>query len=312
VISICVPVFNEAISVGPLIDTVREAMLGWRDDWELILVDDGSQDGTFDEIVAGAARESRVHPVRLARNYGQSAAMQAGFDHARGSIIITMDGDLQNDARDIPLLVARLEEGVDLVAGYRQHRQDAAFNRRFPSWVANALLRAATGIPIRDTGCTLKAFRRELLGQVRLYSDLHRFIPALAVSVAGARIAEVPVRHHARRFGRSKYGPSRVVKVLADLITLVMLRRFGESPFRMFAVVAGVVLAMSLLAATLAMVAAFGWFEAASVVVLSVIAACLLALAGFLVMAGLVAEEFVHVEEDESPFDPKLLRRVHA
>ena len=311
-ISICVPVFNEAASVPPLVDAVRDAMSGWRDDWELILVDDGSLDGTHEVILEHAAREPRVRALRLTRNYGQSAAMQAGFDHARGAIIVTMDGDLQNDPRDLQRVVSSLVPGVDLVAGYRERRQDPFLSRRLPSWVANGLLRWATGVPIRDTGCTLKAFRRELLGQVRLYADLHRFIPLLAVSVAGARIVEVPVRHHPRRFGRSKYGLSRVAKVIADLLALVMLRRFGESPFRMFTIVAGFVLSVAMVATALAFAAAYGLFEAASTVVFSVIAACLLALTGFLVLCGLVAEGFVHVEDADAPFERKLLRRVEA
>jgi glycosyltransferase involved in cell wall biosynthesis len=311
VISICVPVFNESASVGPLVAAVRESLRDWRDDWELVFVDDGSSDDTAVAIASEAEQESRVRLISLARNYGQSAAMQAGFDHARGSVIVTMDGDLQNDPRDIPAMVSVLGSGADLVAGYRERRQDPLLSRRFPSRVANALLRWATGVPIRDTGCTLKAFRRELLAQVRLYADLHRFIPALAVSVAGARIEEVPVRHHPRRFGQSKYGLSRVVEVIADVLTLVMLRRFSESPFRLFAVVAGVAFGGSMVATTLALLAAYGVFEAASTVVLSVIAACLLALAGFLVLCGLVAEGFLH-DEGGTPFERKLLRRVQA
>lgn len=309
-LSIVIPVYDESESVFPLVDAVRRTMSGWREDWELVFVDDGSRDGTVGAIDACIAIEPRVRLVRLARNFGQSAAMQAGFDFARGELIVTMDGDLQNEPADIPALVAKLEEGFDLVAGYRERRQDTFLLRRLPSWLGNALLRRATGIPIRDTGCTLKVFRRELLLQLRLISDLHRFIPAVAASVAGARIGEIPVRHHPRRFGRSKYGLSRVSKVLADLLTLVMLRRFWESPLRMFAIAGGVALALAGVSSVLALLAAWGWYASGSVVVLAAVASCWLALSGFLVMSGLVAENFVHVEDEAPPFASLFTRRV--
>jgi hypothetical protein len=173
--------------------------------------------------------------VRLARTYGQTAAIQAGFDHSRGAVIVTMDGDLQNDPDDIPRLVARLNEGYDLVAGYREGRQDHWLLRKVPSWVANRLITWVTGVSIRDNGCSLKAYRRELLDRLHLYSDMHRFIPAVAAGTAGARIAEIPVRHHARRYGASKYGLSRIAKVLADLLTIKMIRSFRERPLALFA-----------------------------------------------------------------------------
>ena len=308
-LSIVVPVLNEESSVGPLSEAVGLAMHGWREDWELVFVDDGSRDDTAAKVEAVARDEPRVKLVRLARNYGQSAAMQAGFDHARGDTIVTMDGDLQNDPADIPAMVGKLEDGFDLVAGYRAGRQDKWLTRKLPSRAGNALVRIATGLSLRDTGCTLKAFRRELLPSLRLYSDLHRFIPALAASVAGARIAEVPVRHHARRVGRSKYGLSRAGRVLADLLTLVMLRRFEESPMRMFAAASLVAFGVSAGAAMLALAAAFDAYESASTVELSVIAACWLALGGFLTLAGLIAESFVH-DEPREQFGRKFLRGI--
>jgi glycosyltransferase involved in cell wall biosynthesis len=310
VLSIIVPVFNEEKSIGPLVAAVRDAMRPWRDDWEIVFIDDGSQDATVDAIEQRMHEEPRIRVIRLARNYGQSAAMQAGFDQSRGEIIVTMDGDLQNDPRDISALVAKLEEGFDLVAGYRERRQDLLLSRRIPSWFGNLVVRWVTGIPLRDTGCTLKAFRRELLQRLRLYSDLHRFIPALAVSIAGARITEIPVRHHARLFGRSKYGMSRVGKVLADLLTLVMLRRFREHPLAMFSAAALIALALAVVTSLLALLAAWDWVDSGSVVVLSAVAICWFTLAGFLVMAGLIAESTVHVERDTQPFDSMLLRRV--
>jgi glycosyltransferase involved in cell wall biosynthesis len=310
VLSITVPVYNEEESIGPLVDAVRDAMHGWSEGWELILVDDGSRDETAGAVAALAETDSRVRLVRLARNYGQSAAMQAGFDHARGEIIVTMDGDLQNDPRDIPALMRKLDEGFDLVAGYRQRRQDLLLSRRIPSWLGNVFVRAATGVRIRDTGCTLKAIRRELLDRLRLYSDLHRFIPALAVMIAGARIAELPVRHHARTYGRSKYGWSRITQVLVDLLTLVMLNRFREHPLRMFSLAGLVAIVFALITSAMAAAAALDIGRFGSPVILTALATCWLALGSFLVMTGLIAESFLQAQGEEPVFDDVILRAV--
>ena len=242
-----VPLYNEEGSVERLVQAVQEA-LGPEHDWELVLVDDGSRDSTVARARSAVAQDSRVRLVRLARNYGQTPAMQAGFASARGDVIVTMDGDLQNDPADIPQLVARLDEGYDLVAGYRERRQDVWLTRRFPSMIANWLIRKATGVPIRDNGCSLKAFRRPVVERLHLYSDLHRFIPAVAAATAGARITEMPVRHHARRFGQSKYGLSRIAKVMADLLVIVMIRSFRGRPLHLFAGAALVALFFSLAA----------------------------------------------------------------
>ena len=220
-VSVIVPVMNEEDNVLPLIERVREAL--GQMDWELVIVDDGSTDSTVERILEESLIDARVRVVELARNYGQSTAMQAGLDHASGDVLITMDGDLQNDPADIPALVAKLEDGYDIVAGYRVKRQDRFITRKVPSWIANRIIGWVTGVPIKDNGCSLKAYRRELLSRMRLYSDMHRFIPALAAATAGARVAQVPVRHHARLHGESKYGLSRVFKVLADLVTIKMV-----------------------------------------------------------------------------------------
>ena len=234
-LTIVVPLRDEESNAAPLVNAVREALQG-VEAWELLLVDDGSEDRTRAIVAELARRDPRVRLIPLARNYGQSAAMQAGFDQARGDIVLTMDGDLQNDARDIPRLVSKLAEGFDLVSGYRVSRQDAWLTRRAPSWVANRIIRWTTGVHVRDIGCTLRAYRRDLIERVHLYSDLHRFMPALAVATTGARIAEIPVRHHPRRLGRSKYGLSRVPKVPLDLLTLKMIRSFRERPLLLFAI----------------------------------------------------------------------------
>lgn len=232
-ISVIVPMFNEQENVRPMVAAVASSLAG-RFRFEAIFVDDGSTDGTVTEIRRCVREYPEIQLVRLARNYGQTAAMQAGLDHASGDIVVTIDGDMQNDPRDIPALVAKLDEGFDLVVGNRVHRRDGSL-RTLASWVAGALTRKLTGLKIRDTGCTLKAYSAELSHRLHLYSDLHRFIPAVAAAVAAARIAQVPVRHRPRLHGRSKYGFSRVFKVAADLITIVMIKTFRDRPMRMFA-----------------------------------------------------------------------------
>jgi glycosyltransferase involved in cell wall biosynthesis len=232
-LSVVVPLYNEMDNVAPLVEATRQAL--GEESWELVLVDDGSSDGTAGEARRLARADSRIRLVRLARNYGQTIALQAGFDQARGRIVVSMDGDLQNDPADIPRLVRTLEEeDYDLVAGYRAERRESAW-RRLPSAVANLLARLLTGVDVRDTGCTLRAYRRELLDDFVIYSDLHRFIPAVAVSLKSARITELPVRHQPRAHGRSKYGISRAPRVLFDLLVLLLIRSFRERPLQMFA-----------------------------------------------------------------------------
>jgi glycosyltransferase involved in cell wall biosynthesis len=292
-LSVVVPLYNEEANVRPLYGAVTSALAnGGR--WELILVDDGSEDATA-EVAGDIAREdARVRLIRLARNFGQTGAMQAGFDHARGAVVVSMDGDLQNDPRDIPMLVERLGNGYDLVAGYRVRRQDNLLTRRVPSWAANRLIRWITGVDIRDNGCSLKAYRRELLDQVRLYSDMHRFIPAVAAGTAGARITEVPVRHHARQHGRSKYGPSRIGKVLADILSIKMIRSFKDRPLRLFGLGAlgSALLGSAFLVASVT--AMYGFRpEAPRAVVLPGAGILWWGVALYLLMLGLIAETLV-------------------
>ena len=289
-LSLVVPLYNEELNVEPLVAAVKRSLAHMKR-WELLLVDDGSTDATADAASRLARGDRRVRLVRLARNYGQTAAMQAGFDQARGDVVVTMDGDLQNDPDDIPLLLAKLEEGYDLVAGYRVRRQDALLRRKVPSYVANRLIGWITGVPIRDNGCSLKAYRRELLDRVHLYSDMHRFIPAVAAATAGARIAELPARHHPRRHGKSKYGLSRIMKVLIDLLTIKMIRSFRERPLQLFATGAlfAFVLGLGFSAATLIAMVSFRSFKA-SAVVFPGVALLWFGLACYLLMLGLIGE----------------------
>ena len=310
-ISVVVPLFNERQNVPHLVQAVRAA-LGETGSWELLLVDDGSTDGTREEAAAAEREDPRIRLVPLARNYGQTAAMQAGFDHSRGDVVVSMDGDLQNDPADIPALVARLEDGFDLVAGYRVRRQDRLLTRKLPSWAANRVIRMITGVAIRDNGCSLKAYRRELLERIHLYSDMHRFIPATAVATAGARVAEIPVRHHARRYGESKYGLSRIWKVASDLLTLKMLSSFRERPLAMFGIGASTAMSGALLfiALTAHGLAGDGGGVAFAGFVYPSVALILLSLAFFLLLLGLVGEVAIRGRQDGGELDLPVAREV--
>ena len=232
-VSVVVPLHNEAPNVQALHRELTAALGEHGRPYELILVDDGSADGTFDELTAVHARDPHVRLVRLRRNFGQTAAFAAGFHHARGRIIVTLDGDLQNDPRDIPALIARLGEGNDIVCGWRRDRKDPWLTRRVPSRLANWLISATTGVKLHDYGCSLKAFRAEVVKPLRLYGEMHRFIPAIA-SEQGVRIAEAVVNHRPRRFGTSKYGLSRIVRVVFDLVTVKFLLSYSTRPLQMF------------------------------------------------------------------------------
>ncbi|MGH8182755.1 MAG: glycosyltransferase family 2 protein [Rhodanobacteraceae bacterium] len=232
-LTITVPIFNERENIVPLYEKTRAAMDGLGHPWELVLVDDGSRDGSSAQLDAVAANDPRVTVVHFARNYGQTAAMMAGMDHARGDIIIPMDGDLQNDPADIGHLLAKLDEGFDVVSGWRKDRQDHAIKRNLPSRLANALISSVSGVHLHDYGCSLKAYRREVLDGVKLYGEMHRFVPIYA-AWNGARVTEIPVTHHPRLHGESKYGLERIIKVILDLIVVKFLFRYSSKPIYIF------------------------------------------------------------------------------
>jgi glycosyltransferase involved in cell wall biosynthesis len=232
-ISLAIPVYNEAESLDELYQGITGALQELDEPWEVVFVDDGSTDGSFEKLSAFAATDPRVRVVRLRRNFGQTAAMAAAFDHANGEVIIGLDSDLQNDPADIPMLLAKLDEGYDVVSGWRKDRQDNAALRRFPSRIANWLIGRVTGVRLHDYGCSLKAYRADVIRDLRLYGEMHRFIPALAYQL-GARIIEVPVRHHPRRYGTSKYGLKRTFKVLLDLLTVKFFSSYGTKPIYVF------------------------------------------------------------------------------
>ncbi len=233
-VSVVVPVYNERENLPLLYEHLHRVFAQHPWTWEVVFVDDGSTDGSTEVLTQLAQQDpEHVRVLILRRNFGQTAAIAAGVDHAQGQVIVLMDADLQNDPEDIPRLLAKIEEGADVVSGWRKDRKDPFLTRVLPSRIANALISWVTGVPLHDYGCTLKAYRRDILQSFRLYGEMHRFIPAYA-SAVGARIVEIPVRHHPRRFGRSKYGLGRTLKVLLDLITVKYLISFSQKPIYLF------------------------------------------------------------------------------
>jgi glycosyltransferase involved in cell wall biosynthesis len=283
-LSVVVPVYNEQESVVPLYQRVREACDSLGIAYEIVFVDDGSRDRTF-PILEGLHETDKaiVRVVRFRRNYGQTAAMVAGFRAARGKIVVSMDGDLQNDPKDIPAFLGKMREGYDVVCGWRKNRKDKFLSRKLPSKVANWLIGKITGVPIHDNGCSLKAYTSEVIKRVPLYAEMHRFIPAMS-TLTGARIAEIVVRHHARQFGKSKYGISRAWRVFLDLFLIKMLVGFSSKPALWFS-------SLSLPA----MILGFGCVISALFIeepgiVLPVLSLLFLLMAGHLIAMGVLGE----------------------
>jgi len=232
-VSVVVPIYNEVESLPTLVGAIAASLEATSLRYEILCIDDGSTDGSTDRLRELTQTHPHLRAIVLRRNYGQTAAMAAGFNYAQGLTIVTLDGDLQNDPQDIPLLLAKLEEGYDLVSGWRKNRQDAALTRLLPSKIANWLIGRITGVRVHDYGCSLKAYRAELVADLNLYGELHRFLPALAF-IEGARIAELPVHHEARRYGKSKYGLGRTFRVVLDLMTIFFMKRFLTRPMHVF------------------------------------------------------------------------------
>jgi glycosyltransferase involved in cell wall biosynthesis len=231
-ISIVVPLLNEQDNIGPLYEQITQTLTDVYD-YEIIFVDDGSSDNSFDILAKLQKTDARIRVICFRKNFGQTAALSAGFAHARGKVIVAIDADLQNDPADIPEMIARLDEGFDVVSGWRKKRHDNAVTRLLPSKIANWLISRITGVKLHDYGCTLKVYRREVIEETKLYGEMHRFIPALA-SWSGARIAEMPVNHRPRTTGKTKYGLGRTLKVVLDLITVKFLGSFSTKPIYIF------------------------------------------------------------------------------
>ena len=291
-LSIFLPVFNEEPNLRPLQEKLNAALTALGRTAEVIYVDDGSTDGSLNVLRELAQRDSRVRVVALRSNYGQTAAMSAGIDAASGDVLIPMDADLQNDPIDIARLLAKLDEGYDVVSGWRKNRQDKAITRRFPSMIANRLISWIGGVPLHDYGCSLKAYRRESLQDVRLYGEMHRFIPIYA-SWAGARVAEIPVQHHARTMGASKYGLSRTLKVVFDLMTIKFMASYHTKPIYIFGTFGMLAIGLSLLAGIWAAVLKL-WYGVSFILTpLPVITVVMLAIGVQFLLMGLLAEMLV-------------------
>lgn len=238
-LSVVIPVYNEVENLRPLLAEITAALAGQNLQYEVIFIDDGSKDGSFELLRQLSQQNSQVVAIRFRRNHGQTAAFAAGFAHAQGRYILTMDADRQNDPADIPALLAKIAEGPDVVNGWRQNRQDGFLLRKLPSYIANRLIARLSHVPLRDRGCSLRIFRAEVTQELKLYGELHRFIPEM-VSAAGFSMAEVPVNHRARVAGQSKYGISRTVRVILDLMTILFLRRYGDRPMHLFGLLGSV------------------------------------------------------------------------
>lgn len=313
-LSIIVPVYNERESLALLHAQTTAVMRSHDYSYELILVDDGSSDGSAEELDRLASSDERVKVIHLRRNYGQTAALMAGIEHSRGDVLIAMDADLQNDPADIPELITKLEQGYDVVSGWRKQREDRILSRRLPSVIANWLISAVLKVRLHDFGCTLKAYRRDVLEEVRLYGEMHRFIPIYA-SWAGARVTELPVTHHGRRFGRSKYGIGRVGRVLLDILLLYFFARSLDRPIQFFGKI-------GLFALLLAFVS-FGWalwlkvFEGLSLILTPLpLLSATLGLSGVMfILLGVVAEVLsrtYYEAQDKRPYAVRSIRNIPA
>ena len=280
-LSVVVPLYNEEESLRPLYGAITNAVTPLGVSYEIVFVDDGSRDGTVrvaDEI---ARADTRVCLVKFRRNYGQTPAMAAGIAQASGEVIVTMDGDLQNDPADIGALLRKIDEGYDIVVGWRFDRQDKLISRKIPSRIANRLIAKVTGVPIKDNGCSLKAYRASLIKKIPLYSEMHRFIPAMA-SIAGPKIAEIKVQHHARQFGESKYGLSRIYKVLLDLMVIKTVASFTARPMVWF----GMLSIPMLLAAAIAFAFTIAQFVAEGTLSLPIAGSGVIFLSSAIILMG--------------------------
>ena len=287
-LSVIVPFYNEEENIRRMHAAIVAALEPLQKSFEIVLVNDGSRDATLEAAIDIARHDPRVVVVNFRRNYGQTPAMAAGIAQAQGKILVTMDGDLQNDPRDIEHFLAKISEGFDIVVGWRFDRQDKLVSRKIPSTIANWLIGKVTGVPIRDNGCSLKAYRASLIKEIPLYSEMHRFIPAMS-AIAGARIAEIKVRHHARKFGQSKYGLSRVYKVLLDLMVIKTVSTFTARPLLWFCLLAAPLVIFGSVAIGFSL---WAWSGAAGTLPLPIAGAGLLLLmsAFILVCGGMLGE----------------------
>ena len=306
-ISVFLPVYNEEDNVGPLNLKLTDSLDKLGRTYEIIYVDDGSTDDSLARLREIAARDSRIKVIALRRNYGQTAAMSAGIDHARGKILIPMDADLQNDPADIHLLLEKLDEGYDVVSGWRKDRKDKWLTRRVPSTLANRLISKISGVRLHDYGCSLKAYRRDVLSHVKLYGEMHRFIPIYA-GWAGARVTEIPVNHHERHAGKSKYGLSRTIKVVFDLITIKFMSNYLTKPLYLFGMAGLICLAVSFLSFAFALYYRFVRDVHLNRMPLATLAMIMFAMGIQFIFMGLLAEMIVRTYHESQNKPTYLIR----
>lgn len=301
-LSVFLPVYNEEENITEMHGKISRALDGLGRSAEVIYVDDGSTDGSLEELRKVAGSDERVTVLSLRRNYGQTAAMSAGIDASRGEILIPMDADLQNDPADIGKMLEKLEEGFDVVSGWRHHRKDKFVTRKLPSWVANRIISWIGGVQLHDYGCSLKAYRKDVLKDVRLYGEMHRFIPIYA-AWAGARVTEIPVNHLPRVHGSSKYGISRTIKVVFDLITIKFLASYQTKPLYVFGFFGLIAFLLSFIAGVWAIVLKYGYQVSFILTPLPVITVVMLAISIQFFLMGLLAELLVrtyHESQDKA------------
>jgi glycosyltransferase involved in cell wall biosynthesis len=308
-LSVIVPVFNEEESIAPLVKALMSVLARTGRDFEIIFVDDGSTDRSAERLANAVAAHPEIRVIQFRYNAGQTAALMAGIDHASGDTIVTIDADLQNDPEDIPILLSKLDEGADVVSGWRKDRHDAAIRRNFVSRTANILISGISGVKLHDYGCTLKAYRKEVLGGMRLYGEMHRFVPIYA-SWMGAKVVELPVRHKARRFGRSKYGLNRTFKVMLDLLVVKFFSRYLVKPiyvfggFGIWSILGGIL--------TISYALFLKFFESTSLIQtpLPVLAAILILIGVISILMGFLAEVMVRTYFESQGIRAYQVRRL--
>ncbi len=306
-ISLILPVYNEEENVIPQYDKIIQSLKEVKHPHEIIFINDGSTDSSGDLLSKLAKKDKNVKIIHFRRNFGQTAAMSAGIDYSSGDIIILMDSDLQNDPDDINLLISKIDEGYDVVSGWRKHRKDKLFTRRIPSIIANKIISKVTGVKLHDLGCSLKAYRGEVIRQVNLYGEMHRFIPVHA-SWIGAKITEVPVKHHARQFGNSKYGMKRTIKVLLDLITVKFLGSYSTKPIYVFGGSGIILLLFSMLSGSAVLVMKIFYNHSMVRNPLLLLTIMLIILSILFVHIGILAEMLVriyHETQTKAPYTVK-------
>ena len=307
--SIVIPIYNEEQNIPQIIAEMNEVLTRFDSSYEIIFVDDGSVDKSF-QVLNGFARDNkRIRIIQFSRNFGQTSALYAGIKHARGEYVVTMDGDLQNDPHDIPMLYGKLQNGYDIVCGWRKHRKDPFLKKKLPSFFANKLISIVTGLHLHDYGCTLKIFKREYIEQIKLYGEMHRFIPALGHNL-GARIAEVVVNHRERKYGKSNYGLTRIIKVTLDLFTVTFMRSFLSSPIYFFGGLGFVSCCLGILFAIITLLQKYLMHVKAHRNPLLLLAIFLFIIGVQFIVLGILAEIIVKSYYESKDIDPYFIKKI--